>query len=318
MHSSFLDKGDAKALHYHGFAMNVQIFDRLKSDYPGLLPKLLNMLNVVMGVLLVIFIFVFARDIFSLINTKKEKVAVSVPPQVRTSQKSFQEYAPIVRNNPFGPAGDLKLLSFSTDKSAPKPDMAGLTLVGTVSGSPRYSYAVFLDKSNNQEIFRTGDAVHDYGVLQKVEKDRVFIKNNGTLVEVPVADFLAVVDANPAQNNNRPSAFAKNINEGAYIVDQRKVQQAVEKPNQIMTDARLLPNIADGKQQGFILSEVKQGGIYQSLGLQNGDVLLRINEFNISNPENALQAFMTLKGMDRVQLDIVRGGARMTMNYQIR
>jgi general secretion pathway protein C len=79
-----------------------------------------------------------------------------------------------------------------------------------------------------------------------------------------------------------------------------------------------MPNIVDGKQKGFVLSEVKAGGIYQSLGLQNGDILLRINEYTISSPEAALQTFTALKGMDRVQLDIIRNGAKMTMTYQIK
>jgi general secretion pathway protein C len=86
----------------------------------------------------------------------------------------------------------------------------------------------------------------------------------------------------------------------------------------MMTDARLRPNIVNGREEGFALSEVKSGGVYQSLGLQDGDVLLRINEYDISNPERALQAFTALKGLDRVQIDLVRSGARMTMTYQIR
>ncbi len=86
----------------------------------------------------------------------------------------------------------------------------------------------------------------------------------------------------------------------------------------MMTDARLKPNVADGKQEGFVLSEVKPGGIYQSLGLQDGDVLLRINDYDISNPERALQAFTALRGLDRVQIDLIRSGSKMTMTYQIK
>jgi general secretion pathway protein C len=85
-----------------------------------------------------------------------------------------------------------------------------------------------------------------------------------------------------------------------------------------MTDARFIPHIVDGRQQGFILREVKPGGIYQSLGLQNEDVLLRINEYDISTPDKALQAFIALRGLDRADLDIVRNGSKMTMTYQIR
>jgi general secretion pathway protein C len=85
-----------------------------------------------------------------------------------------------------------------------------------------------------------------------------------------------------------------------------------------MTDARFIPHIVDGRQQGFTLKEVKPGGIYQSLGLQNEDVLLRINEYDISTPDKALQAFIALRGLDRADLDIVRNGSKMTMTYQIR
>jgi general secretion pathway protein C len=86
----------------------------------------------------------------------------------------------------------------------------------------------------------------------------------------------------------------------------------------MMTDARLRPNLVNGKEEGFVLSEVRPGGIYHSLGLQDGDVLLRINEYDVSNPEKALQAFTALKGMERVQIDLIRAGSKMTMTYQIK
>lgn len=101
------------------------------------------------------------------------------------------------------------------------------------------------------------------------------------------------------------------------LVDQKMLQSAIDNPKKIMTDARLLPYIVEGQVQGFVLSEVARGGVYQTLGLQNGDVLMRINEHEISAPESALQAFVALKGMDLVQLDILRNGTPMTLSYQI-
>jgi general secretion pathway protein C len=92
----------------------------------------------------------------------------------------------------------------------------------------------------------------------------------------------------------------------------------LDNPAQIMTDAKLIPNMVNGKPDGFILQEIRKNGVYDNLGMKNGDILLRINGSNISTPENALQTFMALKGMDKVQLDIIRDGNRMTLNYQIR
>ena len=85
-----------------------------------------------------------------------------------------------------------------------------------------------------------------------------------------------------------------------------------------MTDARLIPNFVRGKQKGFILEEVKPDGIYHRLGLRNGDVILRINGYNISNPEAALQAFTALKGLDKIQLNIIRNGKQITLTYLVK
>lgn len=295
--------------------MNTQFLDRLKSDYF----RLLNIFNAFLVVLLIVSCLFLARDIISVKTKKKETAVYSPRAAAKAPKKTFQDYAPVVRNNPFGaPGGELKLLSAPSGGSQGSAVLSGLTLVGTISGSSKHSYAIFKDKSNKQELFRTGDSVYGTGMLDRVEKDRVFIKSSSGVTEVPIADFIEIVDSGRTPGSAGGSSFAKNIGEGTYVVDQRKVLQALEKPQQMMTDARLLPNNVDGRQQGFSLSEVKSGGIYHSLGLQNGDVLLRINEYNISNPEAALQAFTALRGMDRVQLDIIRNGAPMTMTYQIK
>lgn len=280
-------------------------------------PKLLKALNRLLGFASLILVLVLVRDVVSFAVKKEVRGATASRSLPKSKEMSFQDYAPVVRNNPFGaPAGELKLLSASAGAFMPRPDISGLRLVGTVSGAKAQSYAIFAGKDNQQEIVKVGAAVPGYGVLQRVERDKVIVLVNGNAVELQMADTVALTDSGPAQST-AAAPFAKAAGEGAYIVDQKKILQAIERPNQIMTDARLLPYAA-GNRQGFVLNEVKQGGIYQSLGLQNGDVLLRINDYNISDPERALQAFTALRGMDRVQLDIVRNGATMTMTYQIR
>ncbi len=290
-----------------------QLPKALRSNYPGLL----TIANLLMGLLLIVVALVLVRDVVALSFRKVQAPARSTSYTTRAPKKNIQEYAPIVRNNPFGsPGAELKQLSAADGESAAS-GLSGLTLVGTVSGPKKYGFAIFVDKNNDQEVYKIGDSVRSMGVLQRVEKDKVVLFAGGRAIEVPIIDAAATADSSAPQGGTL-TAFARNTGQGSYIVDQRKVQQALERPGQIMTDARLLPNTVDGKQQGFSISEIKPDGIYQSLGLQNGDVLLRINDFNISSTESALQAFMALKGMDRVNLDIIRSGNKVTMTYLIR
>lgn len=279
-------------------------------------PKLLVAFNVIIAVALVVFLLIFARGILSLTFKKAEKTVAPAQAGSKKEKKGLQEYAGILKNNPFGfPGGQLKELSVSKEGGASPTD---ITLMGTVAGPPAHSYAIIADKSGRQEVFKIGESVFSAGKLTRVEKDRIIISESGREVKIPITDMLTIKEINPLESGMAASDFARSAGRGTFIVDQKKVLHALENPNQLMTDARLQPNIVSGKQEGFVLREVRSGGIYQSLGLQNGDVLLRINDYNISNPENALQAFTALRGMDRVQVDLMRNGARMTMTYQIR
>jgi general secretion pathway protein C len=277
--------------------------------------KLLPALNVLLGMFLLVMVLFFIRDVVSIIVSPEEN---TVKTQKRTQQPStrrtLQDYSAIFKNNPFGfAAGELKPLSSA---QAPSVAQSDISLIGTVSGGKKMSFAIFTDKAGQQDVFRIGDNVLGLGKLRRVERNSVIIDANHREVKIEITDIATVREIRPPSAPS--SAFGRRTGESSFLIDQQRIQQALEKPDQIMTDARFVPNLVEGRPQGFVLREVKPGGIYQSLGLQNGDVLLRINEFAISNPEAALQALTALRGIDRVQLDIVRNGSKMTMTYQIR
>jgi len=276
-------------------------------------------LNIIIGILLIVSALMLIRDSISISVEKRKmqketiRTTADSPQSERTAQ--LMEYAPILKNNPFGfAAGEIKPLTVAANQGN---QAANVTLIGTVTGIRELSYGVFKDNTGVQEIFRIGEAVFGVGTLHAVKKDKAIIKKDTRAIEIPLEDVRVKEIHKQASGTASSSVFAQKIGKGAYVVDQRKLQQAIGNPAQMMTDARLRPNNVSGRDEGFILGEVKPGGIYQSLGLQDGDVLLRINDYDISNPERALQAFTALRGLDRVQIDLIRSGARMTMTYQI-
>jgi len=266
-----------------------------------------------MGIIVAGAVMLFIRDVLLTVVPQKEKSVLHGKKFQVELKKGLLDYGIILKKNPFGfPAGELKLLS-AAGASASRME---ISLIGTVAGREDVSYAIFSDGTGQQDVFRPGELVFGLGPLKKVEKAKVTINSGGKDIVIELAE-ITVVKENKA-GTVPVSAFGRKTGATTYQVDQQKVQQAIERPDQIMTDARFIPHMVDGRQQGFILRELKTGGIYQSLGLQNDDILLRINEYDISTPDTALQAFIALRGIDRADLDIVRNGAKMTMTYQIR
>lgn len=280
--------------------------------------RFLTIANILICILLVVSILFFARDVLSFFYKSSKTDTAKQPLNVLQQQsvRNFSDYEVLMRNNPFGyPEAKLTLLSSSGER---RIDTGNIKLVGTISGSKKYDFAIFADKDNRQETVRVGKKVFDYGILKEVQKNKAVIETDSGTIEMPLQDILNIQEISSAGRNSQTSDFIKSMSAGTYMVDKKMILHAIDNPNELMTDARLQPNITDGKQEGFVLREVRNNGLYQKLGLQNGDILLRINEYNIVNPESALQAFYAMRGLDRIQLDIVRGGNRITMTYLIK
>ncbi len=283
--------------------------------------SLFTVLNRIIIVGIILTALFITRDIVVWTTAKPNKPIPTRSPNNPTV-KDPKELDSILKNNPFSnKPGEFKMITSSDNIAQAASDFK---LVGTISGDRRYSFAVLSDKEGRQEMIKVGEPVGSLGTLTRVEKAKVIIRNNGKDTELNLAETVRIEESSPnvtspsLGNQKRIADLARQTGERTFVVDQQKIQYAIDNPNQIMTDARLLPNISEGIQKGFILREVRPGGIYQSLGLRDGDVLLRINEHNINNPENGLQAFMALKGLERVNLDIIRGGANITLTYLIK
>jgi general secretion pathway protein C len=295
--------------------------------------KKIRYLNIGILVLIVLSTLLLIRFIVDISFSKKKPFvtfAEELSARKKAKGKNLMEYAGVLQNNPFGrpmqlqPIGGTEKNDTGTSKAAPISD---LKLVGTVVGPNYLSYAVFQDKTRTgqEDIFHYGEKVYDYGILNKIERSSVEIIQGERSFSLTI-DFdrtsntpqISSVKRRTSRKSTSRNSFAKQIGEREYLLDRDMVQKSIENPEKVLTDARLLPNIIDGKQEGFKISEVVPDGLYHSLGLRNGDILLNINGLEIANPEVAIQAMSALKGMNRIDLDIMRNGERMSIDYQMR
>jgi general secretion pathway protein C len=235
-------------------------------------------------------------------------------------------FAPILSKGLFGKAtqGSLTpLAAKSSEKTqAPAFNQADYILLGTVQGAFRESFALIQKVSSKEErVFRMGDSVFNAGPLVTVKKEYVEVLSGTvkTRIMTPTASATATAATPPAAGSPPAgNTLASQTGAGSYVIDQRALNASLDNIGQAMTDARLLPSMKDGKVEGFRVSEVKPQGVFGTIGIKNGDVLLRMNDFPIDSPEKAIQSLASLKGQSRIRLDLIRDGQPTTFNYDIR
>jgi general secretion pathway protein C len=86
----------------------------------------------------------------------------------------------------------------------------------------------------------------------------------------------------------------------------------------LSSQARLMPYMVQGEPQGFRLTRLQQDSVLQKIGLQNGDVLQKVNGLSITSPDDALRAYQFLQQEGTVRLEILRSNRPTTLTYEIR
>ncbi len=263
---------------------------------------------------------------------KKEKVHVVQPlPQTPEILYPTKEQLNVItkRNifNPKAPEEDVfmaeRARGAGLDEAGAVPTSLPLELVGTIILSdPRRSVAAIKDKGLNQtESYQVGDVIGKRAKVFKVERNKVYFQNvdSGTFEFVEIQEDTKGLSAGPSSGPSVDMGSGiRQSGEGRFVIDRGALESSLANPNEILTQARAVPNIVDGKIKGFRIFSIRPGSIYEKLGIHNGDVILRVNGIELDSPAKALEFYGAISSAADISLDIDRNGQLMSNNYTIK
>jgi type II secretion system protein C len=244
-------------------------------------------------------------------------VAAPVSPLPRAAAREpLDAWAPIAARDLFN--GDVAPASGDTKRR--------LVGVGFQGGEARA--AIEDARTHRQELVSVGDPVGDARVTS-IAWDHVVLAGSAgeTVLELAAAppDRATEPDVRVADTDDAPprpdaaaNATIRQTSPTAFVVDRRELAGAVDDMSGLMTQLRAVAEVQDGRPAGFRLFRMQDDSIFRRLGLQNGDVVQRVNGKAVSDPANLLAFLQRLRSEPRVALDIRRGAERRTMVYDLR
>ncbi len=221
-------------------------------------------------------------------------------------RRELSDYSSILDRGLFGEGKG----SSATPASA---EIVNYRLIGTIEGDT-FAGAV-LEDTTGQAFYRIHQKLSDGSQIVKVMRDRVTMRRaDGSTAELQIVDDMKIVNV----ASRPPAAGVRKLSEGKFAVDQREVAASTENMNQLLTQARALPYIEQGKTTGFRISEIVPGSLYEKIGLQNGDVIQKINSQDVDDPGKFFQLYQGLKDERNISIDLMRSGQRQSLTYEIR
>jgi general secretion pathway protein C len=109
----------------------------------------------------------------------------------------------------------------------------------------------------------------------------------------------------------------RKLTDNRYEIDKAVIESSLSNLNTLATQARLVPSFKNGVANGFKLFQIQPGSLYASIGIENGDVITRINGYEINSPDKALEIYQKLRESSHVTLELDRAGQNIKKDYSI-
>jgi general secretion pathway protein C len=103
-----------------------------------------------------------------------------------------------------------------------------------------------------------------------------------------------------------------------FNVQRSLVDQILENQAELMRQTRIMPHSEGGRTTGVVMFGIRPNALLGRLGMQNGDVLNRINGLEIASPDRALEAYSRLRTSDHITISVTRNGQPVNLDFNIR
>jgi general secretion pathway protein C len=213
--------------------------------------------------------------------------------------------------------------------AAPVKTSLRVKLLGTLAATlGDQSIAAILDTSNMKaQTFRVGDQIQGAQITE-IQRDRVLILHDRRREYIgnDANEALASAAVDPrrfgAPVNEPPSVAVgtgiRAVSDTEYEVPRAEIDKTMSNLNDVAMQARIVPAFKDGQAQGFKLFSIRPDSLYTKIGIQNGDVIRRINGYDLNSPEKALEIYTKLKDTSRIDIELERNGQPVRKTYNVR
>lgn len=202
--------------------------------------------------------------------------------------------------------------------SLPKTTL-GLRLIGTVI-DPLGAYrlaAIEVKETKEQKLYKSGDTALGARVAM-ILRNRVILSRAGKMESLEAEFEDAGAAGKTAPGAGMMGQDVSQLSETQYAVSKRYLDSQIASMNQLLTDVRAVPNLGkSGVTDGFKVFAIRKGSLFDKIGLQNNDVVKRINGIELDSAERGLELFQALKNETAFNVDLVRKSQKTTMRFTV-
>lgn len=153
--------------------------------------------------------------------------------------------------------------------------------------------------------------------ISEIRRMEVWLEKEGRCGTVTAGSERTPRASSPPKKADETSPLeVQRIGPGEIAVSRRSVEAALSNLMKHSRDQRIIPHFVKGRPVGFELLNIRPGSLARPLGLRNGDVLQRVNGYDLTDVEKLLGLHEKLLA-GPIVVDYLRRGRRETLTINL-
>jgi general secretion pathway protein C len=195
---------------------------------------------------------------------------------------------------------------------------ATVRLMATVVAEPeQFSSALISTGGKDARAigFAVGDDVAGAGRIARIDFQKVCLDDGSCIClgEASGAPAPGTEAGKPAEGG------VEKLSDTKFQVDKSVLDEALGNMESFAGQLRVVPHKdGSGNVDGFRLSAIKKGSMFDKLGIKNGDIVHAVNGKPLTSTEGALSTYQTLRNERSFTFEISRRSQRQTLEYEVR
>ncbi|MGH7863578.1 MAG: PDZ domain-containing protein, partial [Candidatus Binataceae bacterium] len=110
----------------------------------------------------------------------------------------------------------------------------------------------------------------------------------------------------------------KSLGPNHFSISRNFINESFLNLGDLSDQLRATPNVVSGKVNGFALSEIESGSVFEAMGLKDGDIIMQVDGRALNDSAKALAMIPLLRSRQSVNIEVTRGGKPVTLKYDMR
>jgi general secretion pathway protein C len=253
-------------------------------------------------VLLIISIAILTYIDRTMLDPSKASSAQSTPEVTgQLSKESYHVLSSKKKNDP--PVKPPVRREQASGKQKPLPSL-NLRLVGTTVFGEKSSVILEDTVTDTRGVYKLRDTVKGFTITEILNESATLTRKDQTVV------------LTLSQGDYAPPFFKK-VGEDSWLLSADKVTDMVSNMDQYVGQVIAYQHREGGKSAGFRIRHLKKGNDFEKMGIENNDIIKKVNGIEVSNLSAVVKAIYQLSDDTNFTVEVERGNQPKELNYQL-